>query len=787
MMRVTRDRHELKLERFLGKKTSIAILIILEDLLFFFLIHYLANLVFQVEKLLNDLDHPLRYVGLQNCLPDFRRIATYSDVFLFLYIVYFVFCLLVNIRQAYRIRASFSDKGFNLNQRGCARWTTEEEIKEQYVKIPDRDKSFPGYGGTIISRIGNSLYIDTDFVNNLIIGITRSGKGEMEVIPTIDVYSRAKKKTSMVVTDPKTELYKTSKKTLEKRGYLVYLLSLVDPEHSMGFNPLEQIVELYVQGDFSNAELLAQTFSYSIFNPDKPTNGDTFWQDTPTNLLTALILAHTDDCYRQDQIENERRREIWKKKRMFYEGLSAEQKQDEKDKFYQFREEHPEKDFVAADSLQALPESAGFESRKIHMKKVNMYSIINTFGELVIQRDPNNPDITALDMYFNKRPALDRAKMKYVGIEVAGDRTKGSIFASMFAKLTVFTYENIAKMTAESSFNLEEVGFGEKPIAVFLEIPDYDKSTHFLASVFIRQMYFVLAKKASRTKTGRCKNRVKVIADEFGNLPAIESMENIMTVCLGRNISFDLYIQAYAQLTKLYGENAKTITGNCGNTIYILSDDDETTERFSKNLGNETIIDLQRNGERLSRKKTLMETTLEKPLLNMNQLEELKEGECVIKRVMKRTDRKGKRITPHPIFNSEENGRRFLFRYEYLTDTFPNPGEIDLKDINTEDRSHINLKERVWDPRLSFKLLNPERSTDKKQKKEKNFLVCDLENRNTVIPAIEEAIGRKIPLDMEVALLESQLAKESLSYEQKQTFLNLLELGKRKTNTEGGA
>ena len=69
-----------------------------------------------------------------------------------------------------------------------------------------------------------------------------------------------------MVCDPKTELYKTSKKTLEERGYDVYLLSLVDPEHSMGFNPLGQIVDLYVQGDFSNAELLAQTFSYSIFN-----------------------------------------------------------------------------------------------------------------------------------------------------------------------------------------------------------------------------------------------------------------------------------------------------------------------------------------------------------------------------------------------------------------------------------------------------------------------------------------------------------------------------------------
>lgn len=49
----------------------------------------------------------------------------------------------------------------------------------------------------------------------------------------------------MIVFDPKTELYKSSKQTLLERGYEVRQLSLVDPVHSMGFNPLSQIVELY--------------------------------------------------------------------------------------------------------------------------------------------------------------------------------------------------------------------------------------------------------------------------------------------------------------------------------------------------------------------------------------------------------------------------------------------------------------------------------------------------------------------------------------------------------------
>lgn len=723
-----RGTNELRLERFLGKGIVIAVVLILEDLLFYIILNYLFNIILNLGQWQGNMDHPEYYIGIKNIFPDFERIHKYHSIYGFICLVYGCFCLVVNIRQGYRMRASFSSKGFNLNQKGCARWTTTKEIRKQYRSIPDRDKPFPGYGGTIVSRIGKNLYIDPDLTNNLCIGITRSGKGEMYVIPSIDVYSRAENKTSMVVLDPKTELYKTSKKTLEERGYEVYLLSLVDPEHSMGFNPLDQVISLYAAGDYANAELLVQTFCYSIFNPDKPINGDTFWQDSPTSLLSALVIAVIEDVFEWIKVEN-----------------------------------------------------ATGEEKEKHIQKINMFSIINLFGELVSQTNPDNPYITGLDMFFQMRPALDRAKIKFFGVEVAGSRTKASIYSSMLMKLTIFTYENFAKMTAESTMNLEDIGFGDKPIAVFIEMPDYDKSAHFLGSVFIRQLYFVLARKATRQQNGKCKNRVKIIADEFGNMPAIEAMENIITVCLGRNISFDLYIQAYAQLNKLYGENAKTIAGNCGNTIYILSDDDETTKKFSTNLGSETIIDMQRNGSRLSGNKTIMESTAEKPLLNMNQLEELKPGECVIKRIMKRRDLKGKLITPHPIFNSEENGRRLLFRYEYLTDTFPNPDEVDMKNVNKEDLTHIKVEERVWDYRMSFALFNFMRTEDKTDKKEKTVKIGELENSQNLIAALKEVLGSTIKKNMKIDTVMDMLQDADIDEQTKEKYMDLLEMGKEET------
>lgn len=67
-------------------------------------------------------------------------------------------------------------------------------------------------------------------------------------------------------------------------------------------------------------------------------------------------------------------------------------------------------------------------------------------------------------------------------------------------------------------------------------------------------------------------------------------MANIITVCLGRKIRFNLIVQAYSQLKNLYGDDAPTIEGNCGNQIYILTNEDETAEKFSKLVGEKTII-----------------------------------------------------------------------------------------------------------------------------------------------------------------------------------------------------
>lgn len=772
-----------RLNRFLSNKYILTITIIGLDILFFLLFNYVVNSLAKVFS--GSLEN-----GFENVF-SFRNI--FFDMFLFIewsfvklvYLFFVITMIVLDFLLIYQVKTYLSVDNFNVNQKGESRFTTVKEIKEQYKEIPDRDFRYSGAGGTIISRIGDKLYIDTSPTNNLIFGITRSGKGEFFVFPSIDVYSRAEIQPSMIIADPKLELYRSSKKTLEERGYEVHLLNLIDPLASMGYNPLSLIIDYYKEGKFDEAELMADSFAYSVFNPGKANNSgnDKFFDQTAGGVFAALILSHVEDCLQEDEILNDKRLKEFNKKRANYdmEIFENEDRKDELDRsFYSLKEKLQKsgEDYISHPDVKYIPEGEAFYYLDKYEKCINVYSILNTLIELS-QYSIENTDDSALDEFFRQRPPLDAGKMRYASALVAGDRTKGSILANTTQGLKVFTSRAIAKMTAESTLDLRKIGFGEKPIAIFMGIPDYDRSKHFLPVTFIRQVYYYLAETCSKT-TGKCKRPVKFIIDEFGNMPAIDDMGNMITVCLGRNISFDLYIQGYSQLSEVYGEAGETIEANCGNKIYILSNGYDTAEKFSNLLGKESIVTLQRSGEKLALKKTFTEQIEEKPLLDPNRLLKLKQGECVVIRSMKRKDNEGNDITPHPIFNSTETGTQFKYRYQYLQETFPDPDSIDLDSVITESRRGINVLERIWDYEISFERY--EEKANNETVPVKKLKDCSDYIYNAVMNNLHEELGENlerygIPSDGDISiskLMDFINKNRSINNFRKSTLLGLL-------------
>ena len=675
----------LEINKFLSKPSTITFLICLLDIFLFGLLNFFINGIMVLPEIISG----KKAMTMKFFLPDFNRIST-SKVLLYVYIFFGVIIVIFNITTIFRIRMSYSQKYINIGQKGSRRPATDEEIKQQYKRVDLRETRYEGLPGTIVARRGNYLYIDDSAVNNLYIGMTRSGKDETVCAPNDEVYSRAEIQPSIIQFDPKSEGYKYAKKELEKRNYRVYLLNLIDPLHSMGFNFLTEAIDLYKKKDFGNFELMIQSIAYSLYNPSNSIGENKFFDSNAVHLFSALCIAFTEDNLKADEKLNEERFAIYQKKVNKFIQLSVEEQQVYRENFEE--QKNRVSDFVMDNQILYIPEEVPFFYSTENEKKTNVFSIITTSLELANIPIPNSNN-TMLDEFFLQRPVGDRAKLKYSSINIAGDKAKGSIYSTMLDKLMVFTYENVAKMTMESSFKLEEIGFGEKPIAVFINAPDYDESLHILASIFVNQVYVVNARKAG--DSGSCKRPIKFVANEIGNFPAITGLKSMVTVGLARKISFDFHIQDLSQLEKVYGKDAKSIIDNCGNKFYILTDDEDTNKFFSNLIGNETFIDVQRTGHQFSLKKSFLESPNNKPLMKPEALALLKPGENILVRTIKRTDLKGNPIEAMPIFNLYEDGNQMYYRYEYLDDIFPSPQNIALSEINKESREHIVLANHI--------------------------------------------------------------------------------------------
>lgn len=653
----------MSLNKRIGNKKVIVVISVIVFFTTFLAGNFFINLLFYCQQ-----QQLGKIFNLQNLYKiQFEYLSDHNVLYIF-YIALLIIDVFHTCTLAYRIYTSYSD--MNIGQKGTSRWTTTDEIKEQYKEVPDKDKSFPGYGGIPVARIENKLYIDDTNTNSLVLGITRSGKGEMFVVPCIDLYSRGAEKASMVVLDMKMELICRSYTTLVERGYDVEFLNIQDPSMGIQYNPLELIVKYYLQGNKADAELLCNSFAYSIYSGKGSNNSDNteFFLNNATSALSALIIAHIEDCNAQDMRENAKCQIEFMYKQNIYSQLTDVQKKKELENWLQNKPEMFTYENIK--KLECIPDSVEYEYTRENIKKVTVPSIVNTFTELA--RVKVNSTTTQLDIYFQKRPAGDRAKAIYSSIELAGgEKTKGSIFSQALTKLNIYMYENITKLTAKSTFDIENIGFGEKPVALFIGVPFYDRSKDSIVSTLISQVFQANARRAAVAPGQKCKRRIIFQLDEIGNYPAIMDFKSMISVGLGCNMIFNLFLQDYNQMDSTYGDDAKTIKANVGNQVYIQTSSYDTAKEFSDLLGPETITNITRTGKKMELSKSFTEMYDERPLLSANELMNLMPGENVIKRVMKRTDLKGGKVVPYPILNSIGRGTDYLFSYEYLGKSFP--------------------------------------------------------------------------------------------------------------------
>ena len=169
----------MKMEH-LSNNYVIAGMLIVIDLLLFFALNYVSHLLvslpgYLLKRITTTELFSLRYL--------FPAVASTSGFLVFATVGRSV----VDVILVVRIKIAWGEEHFNVGQKGRQRFTTPEEIKEQYLEVDPLETRYRGEPGILIARIGDRFYIDTSVVNNLILGITRSGKGELLAKTSIDL------------------------------------------------------------------------------------------------------------------------------------------------------------------------------------------------------------------------------------------------------------------------------------------------------------------------------------------------------------------------------------------------------------------------------------------------------------------------------------------------------------------------------------------------------------------------------------------------------------------------
>ena len=327
----------------------------------------------------------------------------------------------------------------------------------------------------------------------------------------------------MLISDPKGELYSLHAKSLINRGYEVKILDLRNPYCSIRWNPLERPFEMYQEMlSLDDKVRINEEEGYYVFEDKIYYNEDeknSAVQVRKQEIFDEVYEDLNDICSVLCPVTN-KSEPIW---------------------------ESGAKNFILAICLAMLEDS---ENPELGMTKEKF----NFFNIMKIATNTQN-DCEDLMEYFQHRSPISKSVSLSKQVLDASDKTRGSYLSTIFDKLSLFADMSICSLTSANEINFGDIA--TKPTALFLQIPDEKETRHTLAAMVILQAYKALVAKANTYPDLSLPRSVYFLLDEFGNLPKVHKLEQMITVGRSRKIWLALVVQSYAQLAKVYDDKSR--------------------------------------------------------------------------------------------------------------------------------------------------------------------------------------------------------------------------------------
>ena len=178
---------------------------------------------------------------------------------------------------------------------GYSKWASDKDIKSEdsVVSVDPLSDNLDAAGIPLINN-GKEIWVDNGEYHNLVIGSTGSGKTQTIVKPMVNLL--AKKGESMIITDPKGEIYKYSASYLKERGYNIIVLNFREPQRGNSWNPLTLPYKYYTSGNQDKAiELLNDVALNILYDPSNKSESD-FWEKSAADYFSGLALGLMEDA-----------------------------------------------------------------------------------------------------------------------------------------------------------------------------------------------------------------------------------------------------------------------------------------------------------------------------------------------------------------------------------------------------------------------------------------------------------------------------------------------------------
>lgn len=198
--------------------------------------------------------------------------------------------LLMVMRMGYSDTGEYdTDRNFIYSAKGTygtSGWMSRKEMAGVLDLVPGLRK----HKGVVLGMLDNKAVCipENPHINGNLAVYGSSGSMKTRSFCMNRILQAAVRGESLIISDPKSELYEKSSEYLRDQGYCVKVFNLVNPENSDSWNCLSEV---------EGQELMAQLFvDVIIKNTINNGKGDHFWDSCEMNLLKALVL-YVDQSY----------------------------------------------------------------------------------------------------------------------------------------------------------------------------------------------------------------------------------------------------------------------------------------------------------------------------------------------------------------------------------------------------------------------------------------------------------------------------------------------------------